>query len=354
MFFNVRHLSLSLLVVLGLVIAVFRTSADDDPTETDFTPYGIYENTAPRAPDAEPVVTTLPLELRAGDRIALIGNTLFDRSVTAVATQVATSDVQLVRLQAAVVRPSEHRRTDRRAALGDAVEVHVELVHVPAHPHATATNADADCVDAVQAAASLCEELGHDVEEASPTVDRDGLFKAFGGVLTGYLGLVIKEWARRTGRNPEEEHFEPVTWRMYQHSQRQSGADYLLAWQEVHRCCRDFAAFFSDRSIWLTPTLVKPPVPLGYFDYSPEKRLRHIEHLGHFTGFTLIANASGHPAISLPLHWNGANLPIGVQLTGRYGDEATLIRLAAQLEKARPWSHRRPPVGAGNPDDSLD
>ena len=77
--------------------------------------------------------------------------------------------------------------------------------------------------------------------------------------------------------------------------------------------------------------------------------MQHIAHLGDFTGFTLVANATGQPAVSLPLYWtgveNGPALPVGVQLTGRYGDEATLIRLAAQLEQAQPWAHRRPPVG---------
>ena len=87
-------------------------------------------------------------------------------------------------------------------------------------------------------------------------------------------------------------------------------------------------------------------MPLGYFDYTPETRGQHIARLGEYTGFTLIANASGQPGISLPLHWNDDNLPIGVQLLGRYGDEATLIRLASQLEQARPWSDRIPPVCA--------
>jgi amidase len=91
-------------------------------------------------------------------------------------------------------------------------------------------------------------------------------------------------------------------------------------------------------------------VSLGYFDYTHETRKQYIAHLGDYTGFTLIANATGQPAISLPLHWTrnkaGDRLPLGVQLTGRYGDEAALIRLAAQLEQARPWSHHRPPGNA--------
>lgn len=211
----------------------------------------------------------------------------------------------------------------------------------PAHP---------DCVTAAQSAALLCEELGHDVEEVSPVVESHQLFKSFGLVMTGFLGWSIKAWARRTGHTPRENHFEAATWRMYQHSLAQSGGDYLLAWQDLQKSCRDFVAYFTDHDVWLTPTLAQPPVPLGYFDYTHETREQYIAHLGEFTGFTLIANATGQPAISLPLHWTrekgGGGLPIGVQLTGRYGDEATLIRLAAQLEQARPWSDRRPPVNA--------
>ena len=76
--------------------------------------------------------------------------------------------------------------------------------------------------------------------------------------------------------------------------------------------------------------------------------MQHIQRLGHFTGFTMIANVSGHPAISLPLHWNEENLPIGVQFTGRFGDEGTLLRLASQLEQVQPWSPRTPPIACGH------
>ena len=219
-----------------------------------------------------------------------------------------------------------------RIALGT-----LPLTGVPAH---------SDCVDAVEAAAHLCEELGHEIEEASPTIDNELLFKAFGSVWIGFLCWSVKDWARRTGRTPKEEHLEPATWRMYLSGQKQSAGDYLLAVQDLQRISRDVARFFGHHDVWLTPTLAQPPAPLGYFDYTPETRSQHIARLGEYTGFTLIANATGRPAVSLPLHWNDDDLPIGVQLTGRYGDEAMLIRLAAQLEQARPWSGRRPPAGA--------
>ncbi|MBM4219373.1 MAG: amidase [Gammaproteobacteria bacterium] len=214
----------------------------------------------------------------------------------------------------------------------------VALTGVAAHP---------ECAAAARSAALLCEALGHEVEEASPVVDSSQLFRSFSAVMAGYLGWSIKAWEQRTGFTPQETDFEPTTWRLYQQSLAQSGGDYLLAWQALQQSSRDFAAFFADHDIWLTPTLAQPPVSLGYFDYRHEARKQYIDRIGHFTGFTLIANVTGQPAISLPLHWSDQGLPIGVQLTGRFGDEATLIRLAAQLENARPWSHRRPPVSAG-------
>ena len=211
----------------------------------------------------------------------------------------------------------------------------VPLTGLPAHT---------DCVAAAESTARLCEELGHEVTEASPSLDRERLFKAFGDVWIALLCFAIKDCARRSGREPEEKYFEPVTWRMYLGGQRRSSGDYLLAIQDLQQVSREAAGFFTDYDVWLTPTLAQPPVPLGYFDYSPETRDQHVARLAEYTGFTLIANATGQPAISLPLHWNEDGLPIGVQLLGRYGDEATLLRLAAQLEQARPWSQRQPPL----------
>jgi len=133
---------------------------------------------------------------------------------------------------------------------------------------------------------------------------------------------------------------------MYLGGQRRSSGDYLLAIQDLQQFSREAAGFFTDYGVWLTPTLAQPPVPLGYFDYSPETRDQHVARLAEYTGFTLIANASGQPAISLPLHWNDAGLPVGVQLVARSGCEDLLLRVAAQLEAAQPWTSRIPPVHA--------
>ncbi len=203
-----------------------------------------------------------------------------------------------------------------------------------------------DCIAAATAAARLCKDLGHHVEEASPTVDAQRLLRRFGSIWVGFLGWAVCDWQRRTGREPTPALFEPATWRAFERSHEQTSADYLLAVQDLQAISRDVAAFFTDYDILLTPTMAQPPVPLGYFDYAPETRDRHIARLGEYTGFTLICNVTGQPAMSMPLYWNDAGLPIGVQCIGRYGAEATLFALAGQLERAQPWADRRPPVSA--------
>ena len=207
----------------------------------------------------------------------------------------------------------------------------VPLSAIPAHQ---------DCIAAAESTARLCEELGHDVEIASPGIDGHIMLKAFGTLLTAYSCWVIKSWERTLNKVALEEHFEATTWKMYQSGLRQSGGDYLLAIETIQKINRQIGEFFKDYDLWLSPTLAQPPVPLGYFEYTPETRDQYFAHLAEFTGFTLIANATGQPGISLPLHWNSDGLPIGVHFTGRYGDEASLISLAGQLEQARPWATR--------------
>ena len=117
-----------------------------------------------------------------------------------------------------------------------------------------------------------------------------------------------------------------------------------MAVQDLQTLSRDVARFFADFDAMITPTQTVPPVPLGYFEYSPDDPRDYVVRLCQYTGFTLMCNVTGQPAMSLPLYWNDQELPIGVHVVGRYGDESTLFRLAGQLEAARPWADRRPPV----------
>jgi amidase len=126
-----------------------------------------------------------------------------------------------------------------------------------------------------------------------------------------------------------------------------TSADYLTALQELQQVSRQVARYFVDIDVWLTPTLAEPPPLLGSFDGPPDNPMFGFFRSALFVPFTPIANITGQPAMSVPLHWNPAGMPIGSHFIGRFGDEATLLRLAAQLEEARPWAGRRPPIWAG-------
>lgn len=197
-----------------------------------------------------------------------------------------------------------------------------------------------DCVRAVHDAAKLCSGLGHDVEECSPSIDRDRMTEAFIVLWSVGITAVIK------ALGVEKSQVEPLTWALAEMGLRYDAADYLNAVQAIQRLSRDIAAFFTEYDIFLTPTLAEPPVPLGTFDSPPEDPLRGFVRSGTFVPFTPICNATGQPAMSVPLFWNDENVPVGTHFIGRFGDEATLFRLAAQLEEARPWTGRRPPVSA--------
>ncbi len=208
----------------------------------------------------------------------------------------------------------------------------------------TGAEVHADCAKAAEQTALLCAELGHEVVEAAPEIDGMRMVRRFGDAWTGFLGWVVDDWARRLDLTPKEEDFEPATWATYLHAREQTTAEYLMAVQDLHALSRDVARFFADFDAMITPTQTVPPVPLGYFAYTPDDPRDYVTRLCQYTGFTLMCNVTGQPAMSLPLHWNDQGLPIGVHVVGRYGDEATLFRIAGQLEAARPWADRRPPV----------
>ena len=208
------------------------------------------------------------------------------------------------------------------------------------------TEVHPDCAKAAHEAAALCEQLGHDVDEAAPVIDAELLWQSFTTVLSAGFAWAISDWGRRTGRKPTSEFFEPFVWSFTQKGHQLSASDYLLALQDLQRLTRDIAQFFVGYDIWLTPTLGEPPVPLGTFKFSMKDPFELRRRMAVFSPFTYISNATGQPAMSVPLYWNDQDLPVGTHFVGRFGDEATLFRLAAQLEEISPWANRRPPVSA--------
>ncbi len=201
----------------------------------------------------------------------------------------------------------------------------------------------ADCVAAVEDAARLASSLGHEVTQAAPVIEGDVMTNAFITLWSAGCAWGIDDWTRRTGRGPSADDVEPLTGILAEMGRRRTAADMLLAIQDLQRISRVVAGFFAQYDVWLTPTLAEPPLLLGSFE-DPDDPLHGLRRSALFVPFTPIANATGQPAMSVPLFWNADGLPIGTHWVGRFGDEATLFRLAAQLETARPWTQRRPPL----------
>jgi amidase len=203
-----------------------------------------------------------------------------------------------------------------------------------------------DCIAAVEDAAKLCEELGHQVVEDSPPINGDDLIQAFTILWAAGTAEVIDTIAAVTGRQPKPEDFEVLTWALYETGKETRAGNYLIAVGKLQMLGRVMATFHQRYDLWLTPTLGAPPVPLGYLESPADQPMLGFERAAEFVPYTPLMNATGQPAMSVPLFWNDGGLPIGTHFTAPYGDEATLFRLAAQLEEARPWAHKRPPVSA--------
>jgi amidase len=196
----------------------------------------------------------------------------------------------------------------------------------------------ADCAQAVEDAAKLCADLGHAIEEKSLPLNAEMLVDAFSVLWAAGTGSTIK------ALGATRDQVEPLTWAHQEMSVHYSAADYILAMQTLQGISREVARFFQDYDVLLTPTLAEPPLPLGSFNSPPDNPLQGFYRSAEFACFTPICNMTGQPGMSVPLFWNADNLPVGTHFIGRFGDEATLFRLAAQLEEARPWAERRPPV----------
>ncbi len=201
-----------------------------------------------------------------------------------------------------------------------------------------------DCVEAVHDAAKLCSALGHQVEEAAPVVDGERLRSAFTVLWAAGCAAFLDAYGQRTSRPVDLEQVEPLTRALYEMGRSFSASDYLVAVRWLQGFSRQIAHFFEDTDVWLTPTLAEPPVSLGTFESTPGNPLAGFYRAFDYVPFTPVCNVTGQPAMSVPLYWNAEGLPVGVHFIGRYGDEATLFRLAAQLETARPWIGRKPPL----------
>ncbi len=201
------------------------------------------------------------------------------------------------------------------------------------------------CVEAAVAAARLCEELGHDVTEAAPAHDAERFLDALITLWTAALSFLTHAVGEATGRALGPDTLEATTWAAARHGEALSALELQRALAVYNLVSRQVGAFFEHYDVLLSPTVAAPPFPLGFLDANTPRAAR--DWYAFIFGqcpFTSLFNATGQPAMSVPLHWSADGLPIGVQFVGRFADEATLFRLAGQLEQARPWAQRRPPV----------
>lgn len=220
-----------------------------------------------------------------------------------------------------------------------------------------------ECVNAVKQAAALLKSLGHHVEEAKPDIDGLTMARSYFAMYYGETAADIAASAEVLKRKPAKGDFEETTWLLGLLGRVVSAEEFVLAIREWSNAARAMARFHERFDLYLTPTTASPPVKIG------ELKTRGVDLIGmkvinalnlakilkksgmaeeialkslEKTPFTQLANFTGQPAMSVPLYWTQDGLPLGVQFIAPFGDEATLFRLAAQLEKAQPWFGLRP------------
>jgi amidase len=225
-----------------------------------------------------------------------------------------------------------------------------------------------ECIEAVVATAKLLEELGHHVEEREPGVDGEALAQSYMTLYFGEVAADLREMKTVLGRKVTRSDVEPLTYTLALLGRAFSAGDFVEAMRCWDRSTRQMGLFFEEYDLYLTPTTAYPPARVGELQpSSAEKALMQVVNtlgLGGLlkisgivdqmakkslerTPFTQVANLCGLPAMSVPLHWTPDGLPCGAHFIGPFGDEATLFRLAGQLEKARPWAAKKPVLWAG-------
>lgn len=204
---------------------------------------------------------------------------------------------------------------------------------------------DPEIAAATREIAALLAGLGHDVEERAPDLAADPA-AVMSTIVAANTALTVRLAEQRFGRAMTACDFEVLTLASAHNAQKASATDYVAAQLGAFQISRALATFFQSCDVLLCPTLCSPPLRIGELDTMSED-LSHIAPiLRRYMPATAMFNMSGQPAMSVPLAWNAAGLPLGMMFSARFGDEATLFRLAAQLEQARPWKGKLPPVCA--------
>jgi amidase len=204
---------------------------------------------------------------------------------------------------------------------------------------------DPQCVRAVRETAALCEQLGHHVEETLLPGNYQMMAMAVNIVVGSNIAAVLEREAERRGSPIREDELEKLTWLVYQDGRKMTALKYAEAMHTLHGFGRTFTRAFAKYDVILMSTNCRVPYPLGFMNTNADDLMDYSERLYNFMPNTQPFNVAGLPAASMPLGWSDDGLPIGLQFAAKMGDEATIFRLAAQIEQARPWKDKRAALG---------
>lgn len=197
-----------------------------------------------------------------------------------------------------------------------------------------------DCRAAIDDCVNLLETFGHLVRPTRYPVNGAELRDAAGMIIRTKVAESLVAMAGDRPMDSCRDEVEAATWMIYEAGKATSGIQYASAVETIHRIGRQMGVFMRDFDVILSPTLAEPPIRLGILNTETLDGMALFQRMREFSPFCNLFNATGQPAMSVPLYWNDANLPIGVQFSAAYGEEQLLLRLAAQLESARPWWQR--------------
>ncbi len=221
-----------------------------------------------------------------------------------------------------------------------------------------------DCRQAVENTALRLESLGHQVEVSAPPLVADDFIFHYVRMLAADTAATLRDIERQVGRRARRDEVEPRTWALVHMGEALTGAELAASQWAMQKIARDYATWAANYDVVVSATLGSPPIkvdalkpglaqkaqltlantlPLGRIAKQRDFILSNARDIFDYTAYTMPSNAAGLPSMSMPLDWNADGLPIGTLFTARHGDEATLFRLARQLELAFPWANTRPP-----------
>lgn len=203
---------------------------------------------------------------------------------------------------------------------------------------------DPEIEEALAATAELLGKLGHEVDHQGLGIDYMAMYNTRGAAAGANFAATIQRWIEKTGAEPQGDDFETLTWASYKSGRKVMGADAFHSLGELRRLSRDVVRKWEEFDVYLCPVLGTPPSKIGWIDTQGLEPRELNKRQAAAYPYTPIFNFTGQPSLSLPLAWTKSGLPIGMMFTGRYGDEATLLKLARQIEREAPWAGRKPGV----------